>query len=187
MKGTPLYYNTLLSSSQFDEHWDDVAKVPFMTGRNGLNTFLSYENESSIELKAEFIVEQNLRGAIIWEITGDYIETSPGSGIISSTPLATKLNDVFCNYTPGNGNVGLFENLTHANQVYPNPVISNEVTVNGTYTNYIINTVDGKELTQGTIPISGVISLPENIANGTYLISLIGSESSETSRLQILR
>lgn len=105
--GTPLYYNTLANLHLFDQHWDNTAKVPYLTGKNGLNTFLSYDNELSIQYKAEYIVDHNLRGAIIWEITGDYIETAPNSGIVGSTPLVDKLNYVFCNYvSDGNGNGG---------------------------------------------------------------------------------
>lgn len=118
-QGTPLYYNVLLASDQYDDHWGDDAKVPYMTGKNGLNSFLSYDNEASIESKAQFIIEQELRGAIIWEITGDYIETSPGSGIISATPLATKLNHVFCNYTPNSNAIQEKEQST--GHLFPNP------------------------------------------------------------------
>lgn len=100
-QGTPLYYSVLDNLSQFTEHWDSSAMVPYLTGNNGLNTFVSYDNELSIELKSKYIMDKNLRGAIIWEITGDYIESAPGSGIISDTPLANKINDVFCNYLPG--------------------------------------------------------------------------------------
>ena len=77
--------------SLFNENWDNVAKVPYLTGKDGLNTFISYDDLQSIELKAQFIVEKQLRGAIIWEITGDYIETFPGSGQVSGTPLVSKL------------------------------------------------------------------------------------------------
>ncbi|MCH2224434.1 MAG: glycosyl hydrolase family 18 protein [Crocinitomicaceae bacterium] len=111
--GSPLYYNIMANYSQFTEHWDATAQVPYLTGNN-MNTFVSYDNEQSIGLKAEFIVDNNLRGAIIWEITGDYMETSPGSGMIAGTPLADTLNNVFCNYIgAGNPpNVTVSGNLT---------------------------------------------------------------------------
>lgn len=99
-EGSPLYYNVIDRLHLFDEHWDNEAKVPYLTGKNGLNTFVSFDDVTSITQKAQFIVEKNLRGAIIWEITGDYLETTPGSGVIHSTPLVNALNDVFCNYTP---------------------------------------------------------------------------------------
>lgn len=98
-EGSPLYYNVLKKMNLFTSHWDNTAKVPYLTGNGSLNTFVSYDDEQSIELKAQYIVNKNLRGAIIWEITGDYIETAPGSGVIASTPLVNKLTSVFCNST----------------------------------------------------------------------------------------
>jgi chitinase len=95
-EGTPLYYNVLLNKHLFTEHWDNQAQTPYLTGNNGLDTFVSFDDTTSVSLKASFINLFNLRGAIIWEITGDYLETAPGSGIISETPLANRLNEVFC-------------------------------------------------------------------------------------------
>ncbi len=99
--GSPLYYNVMNNMNLFTNNWDASAEVPYLTGNGALNTFVSYDNEQSIGLKAEYIVDNNLRGAIIWEITGDYMETTPGSGIISGTPLVDTLYNVFCNYTGG--------------------------------------------------------------------------------------
>lgn len=98
-EGTPLYYNVLAALPNFTEHWDTTAQVPYLLGKPGLNTFVSYDNTESIRAKSRFAVDKGLRGAIIWEITGDYIETAPGSGVIASTPLVDAINDVFCTYT----------------------------------------------------------------------------------------
>lgn len=95
-EGSPLYYNILAAESLFEKHWDELAQVPYLTGLNGLQTFVSYDDSLSISLKASYAVEQNLRGVIIWEITGDYVETALGSGIIAGTPLADALNDALC-------------------------------------------------------------------------------------------
>ncbi|MFT6502003.1 MAG: chitinase [Crocinitomicaceae bacterium] len=100
-EGSPLYYNIMQNMNLFTYNWDALAEVPYLTGNGALNTFVSYDNEQSIGLKAEYIVDNNLRGAIIWEITGDYMETALGSGIIAGTPLADTLNNVFCNYIGG--------------------------------------------------------------------------------------
>ncbi len=94
--GIPQYYNVLQQWNLFESHWDDVAHVPYLTGLNDLHTFVSYDDEASINEKGHFIVNNDLAGAIIWEITGDYIETFPGSGIIESTPLASALNEALC-------------------------------------------------------------------------------------------
>ena len=86
-EGSPLYYNILSKMSLFTQHWDNTAQVPYLTGNGSLNTFMSYDNQQSIGLKANYIKNNNLRGAIIWEITGDYVETAPGSGVIAGTSL----------------------------------------------------------------------------------------------------
>ncbi len=108
-EGSPLYYNIAAAESLFEYHWDDEAKVPYLIGLNGLNSFVSFDDTVSVRLKAEFAVENNLRGAIIWEITGDYIETSPGSGVIQSTPLADAIYHTFCSYDPNLGCPGDFD------------------------------------------------------------------------------
>lgn len=97
--GTPLYYNILPRLSQFNRYWDNQAQVPYLLGKNTLYTFVSYDDTASIALKAQYINSQNLRGAIVWEITGDVLETVAGSGIIASTPLANALNTTLCGGT----------------------------------------------------------------------------------------
>ena len=95
--GTPCYYNIPAAMNQFTYHWDTVAQVPYLTGNGSLKTFVSYDDQRSIALKAQFINSKNLGGAIIWEITGDYLETSPGSGVVAGTPLLDTLRSTLCN------------------------------------------------------------------------------------------
>jgi len=95
-EGSPLYYSIVSQINQFETHWDDQAQVPYLTGLNGLNTFVSFDDTLSVRLKSEFAVAHNLRGIIIWEITGDYLETQPGSGIIADTPLSKTIKNTFC-------------------------------------------------------------------------------------------
>ncbi len=97
--GTPLYYNIVASQNLFTRHWDANAQVPYLLGNGALHTFVSFDDKESIALKANYVKNKNLRGVIIWEITGDYMETSPGSGVIAGTPLLDTLNAVFCNTT----------------------------------------------------------------------------------------
>ncbi len=93
--GMPMYYNIESRLNLFTRHWDATAAVSYLIG-NDMATFVSYDDEESIGLKAQYIVDNGARGGIIWEITGDYIETSAGSGVVASTPLADTLNAVFC-------------------------------------------------------------------------------------------
>ncbi len=94
-EGSPQYYNILLKKEKggFVERWDSVAAVPYMISEDK-KTFLSYDNERSIRLKAEYVVKNEAAGVIIWEITGDYIEKRAGTGKISGTPLADELINV---------------------------------------------------------------------------------------------
>lgn len=123
-QGTPLYYNVVKNMNLFDKYFDNTAKVPYLLGKStgsASGTFVSYDDKQSIGLKASYIKNQNARGAIIWEITGDYMETSPGSGVIAGTPLVDTLIQVFCSNSS--------TVATHINEmsdtndilVYPNP------------------------------------------------------------------
>lgn len=93
--GMPQYYDILLKMKNFTRYWDEAAKAPYLLGNPGKNryTFVSYDDEQSVKLKAEYVVTKEAAGVIIWDITGDYIERSEGSGSIKGTPLADILNE----------------------------------------------------------------------------------------------
>ncbi len=93
--GQPQYYDILLKMKHFEKRWDDNAKAPYLIGTPGKrNTFVSYDDEQSVRLKAEYVLKKEAAGVIIWDITGDYIEKSEGSGSIKGTPLADILYEV---------------------------------------------------------------------------------------------
>lgn len=56
--------------TQFEERWDDIAKVPYLVGENGI-LVLTFENEKSIKEKAAYIKSQGILGAMYWEFLGD--------------------------------------------------------------------------------------------------------------------
>ena len=67
---------TLLNDPQkrFTEQWDDGAKVPWLSVKSddGKALFaLSYENPRSVAIKAEYIKEKGLAGAMFWEYGAD--------------------------------------------------------------------------------------------------------------------
>jgi GH18 family chitinase len=188
-EGTPLYYNILPILNQFNENWDSQAQTSYLSGISN-NTFVSYDNELSIEMKANYIVNSGAAGAIVWEITGDYIETSPGSGVIAGTPLADKLNAVFCG--GGNTNINPTVNITNPTN---NTTLTVATTVtltalandsDGTIASVIFN-IDGQNLTgilnngnyeatwtpqnTGSFPISATAMDNEN-ATATNTISV---------------
>jgi GH18 family chitinase len=91
-EGMPLYYNILANIGGYTPQWDSQAQVPYLTDAAG-HRFVSYDNAQSVAIKAQFVADQQARGIIIWEITGDYIQ----NGATLSTPLADTLNAIFCN------------------------------------------------------------------------------------------
>ncbi len=93
--GMPQYYDILLKMKNFERRWDDAAKAPYLIGTPGKrHTFVSYDDEQSVRLKSEYVLKKESAGVIIWDITGDYIEKSEGSGSIKGTPLADVITDV---------------------------------------------------------------------------------------------
>jgi chitinase len=71
--GTPNYFFIRQQQSSWTDHWDDQAKVPYMTkDAGGRSYFLSYDNEQSIGLKAQYVNDNNLGGAIVWHVHGDF-------------------------------------------------------------------------------------------------------------------
>ncbi|MFA0414425.1 glycosyl hydrolase family 18 protein [Vibrio renipiscarius] len=99
-------YNYLTKQSNWQHFWDDSARVPYAV--NG-KYFLSYDDPQSIREKAEYIVDNDLGGIIVWQVHGD-IEckgsfTSFGSKLKQcselSSPLAEQIDQVFSqNVTP---------------------------------------------------------------------------------------
>ncbi len=110
--GTPNYFfikQKTGEGSGWTRHWDDQAKVPYMTKGN---FFLSYDDEESIGIKAQYIKDNNLAGTIVWTVYGD-LEIS---GSVQSfgtklkrwsnvkSPLINKVNEVFANGVITNAN-----------------------------------------------------------------------------------
>ena len=55
---------------KFTEKWDDTAKVPYLVNSEG-KMVLTFDNERSIGLKADYIKSKKLRGAMYWNIEAD--------------------------------------------------------------------------------------------------------------------
>lgn len=58
------------SLTGFEERWDEQAKVPYLVNKQG-NLVFTFENLESLKLKAAYIKEQGLLGAMYWEFYAD--------------------------------------------------------------------------------------------------------------------
>jgi len=67
-EGSPTYSYIKNNTQGWTEYWDDTAKVPYMTKDN---FFLSYDNLTSVREKANYVVNNNAGGVIIWTVFGD--------------------------------------------------------------------------------------------------------------------
>jgi len=158
-EGQPLYYNIMKKMDQFTYYWDDQVKCPYLLG-NSINTFVTYDDLRSVGLKAQYVKDFNAKGIIIWEITGDYMETSPGSGVIQGTPLLDTIHAVFDAITTINDLTFSPDNDVF---IYPNPAsnilyfdglaVSKEILIfnsSGKQMNFHIN---GKEIDVSGFPM----------------------------------
>ncbi|MGL4655919.1 MAG: glycosyl hydrolase family 18 protein [Sarcina sp.] len=66
--GNDVLEERYIDKNGFKRYWDDKAKMPYLF--NG-NTFISYEDEESIQYKAEYVEEKNLGGMMTWQYFHD--------------------------------------------------------------------------------------------------------------------
>ncbi len=95
---TPPYHEIAqhLRNGAYSYHWDDTAQVPYLLS-NTHPSFVSFDDERSIALKAQYIRLRKLRGAAIWDITGEYPYPSVNS---TATPLTNAIRRVFSGTEP---------------------------------------------------------------------------------------
>lgn len=173
-EGVPTYFNILKRMNQFTRYWDDQVKCPYLLG-NSINTFVTYDDCESIGWKAQYAKDHDIGGVIIWEITGDYIETTPGSGIIAGTPLLDTVHAVFDEITSTNPLSG------SGIKLFPNPA-----------EDFVKVTTDEKILGVTIYTLAGIkipVNVNENQINtgnleqGMYFVKVQTSHSSTILKL----
>ncbi|MFM1525662.1 MULTISPECIES: glycoside hydrolase family 18 protein [Helcococcus] len=55
----------VIENPKFESFWDDEAKVPWSYSKDGI--FVTYDNAKSVEEKAKFVLEENLKGLMFWQ------------------------------------------------------------------------------------------------------------------------
>ncbi len=55
---------------KYTEKWDDKAKVPYLADKDGKMMF-TYDNPTSIGMKADYVIQKKLRGMMFWNWEGD--------------------------------------------------------------------------------------------------------------------
>ena len=80
LKGDELDYNEIIALTGFTKCWDDNAKVPYLTDASG-TMVLSYDDEQSIGLKAEYVKSKGLLGGMYWDIEADDANHTLGKAV----------------------------------------------------------------------------------------------------------
>ena len=187
--GTPDYsyiLQTTGSGSGWTDHWDDVAQVPYMT--NG-NYFLSYDNPRSITAKAQYIKDNGLAGAIVWNVYGDMINmtsstVAKGKLIYcpnTQSPLVNTINQVFAagsTTTPGNKPPTVSITIPVANASFTAPATitlqAAAADTDGTITQ-VQFFQNGASL--GTVTTAPYTFTWSNVAAGTYSLTAIATDN----------
>lgn len=195
-EGMPLYYNILANIGGYTPQWDSQAQVPYLTDAAG-HRFVSYDNAQSVAIKAQFVADQQARGIIIWEITGDYIQ----NGATMSTPLADTLNAIFCNAALPRPDLSVVNpslipsTVQVGNTISLNTTLYNNgnATANPSEIAFYLSSNTSLELatdllltsasvgsiapTGGTLPFSVIIGIPAYLSAGTWYVIAVADHS----------
>jgi len=57
----------------FERFWDPKAQAPYLIGKS-VNMLISLDDEASVARKADYIIQNNAGGLIIWPLMGDYLK-----------------------------------------------------------------------------------------------------------------
>ncbi|MBO9203747.1 MULTISPECIES: Ig-like domain-containing protein [Niastella] len=183
--GTPPYSYILQatgSGSGWTEYWDDNAKVPYKVKGN---YFLSYDNERSIEAKAQYIKDQGLAGVIVWQVFGDMTDmtsSTSGTKLIfcpnTKSKLVNKINQVFASGSTGNQlpTVSIASPANNATFTAPANIA---LTANAADADGSISKV---EFFNGATSLGSATASPytvnwSNVAAGTYTVTAIATDN----------
>lgn len=68
-----LYRDIAEKMDLFVSHWDSKAQAPYLISKE-TSTLISLDDEKSVTLKSEYIINNNGGGIIIWPLMGDYLD-----------------------------------------------------------------------------------------------------------------
>ena len=76
------YKDIKIDGSQYNIQWDATAMVPYVTDATG-KMVLNYDDAKSVGLKAEYVQQKNLAGAMYWNIEADDANHTLGHAVAS--------------------------------------------------------------------------------------------------------
>lgn len=173
----PSQLTSAATSAGWVKYWDPKARLPYIYNATQ-NKFLMYDDERSIGLKSQFVLNQGIAGAMIWELSQDQRGTSR---------LLAKIDKTF---TAGSANMndeGNDENISAADQfsnhllvsVQPNPAVDKIyiTSQNGIVLKFVtVLTPDGRQLVRYNNFVSGSSIDLSKYPQGTYMIAITDTD-----------
>jgi chitinase len=68
-----LYMQIAEKMDLFERYWDAKAQAPYLISKSN-STLISLDDEESVALKSDYVIENNVGGIIIWPLMGDYLK-----------------------------------------------------------------------------------------------------------------
>ena len=62
--------DSLVNQNGFVRYWDEKAKAPYLFN-SGTNQLVTYDDEESVKLKCEYVLENDLAGLMFWQYASD--------------------------------------------------------------------------------------------------------------------
>jgi GH18 family chitinase/predicted TIM-barrel fold metal-dependent hydrolase len=87
--GDLLYSQIAEKMDLFERYWDPKAQAPYLVSKSH-NMLISLDDEVSVALKADYVINNNAAGIIIWPLMGDYLNNG-------KTPLVDAIYQTFSN------------------------------------------------------------------------------------------
>ncbi|TYQ18094.1 UNVERIFIED_CONTAM: chitinase [Acetivibrio alkalicellulosi] len=88
-----------LPYSPYERFWDENSEVPYVWDASSRSMY-SYVDQTSIEIMCDYVINNNLGGVMIWELSGDY--PSQGGNTLT-TLISNRLNSSTLIYGDLNG------------------------------------------------------------------------------------
>ena len=76
------YKDIAIDGTKYTTQWDATAMVPYVTDATG-KMVLTYDNAKSVGLKADYVLEKGLAGAMYWNIEADDASFTLGNAVAS--------------------------------------------------------------------------------------------------------
>lgn len=154
-------------SGKYDSYtrrWDNVAQVPYLTDAGG-TMILSYDDEQSVGLKADYVKSKGLRGAMYWNIEAD-----DASWTLSKTLASSLLDNA--GTTTEDDSLEVFQ-VTHP---YMQDFMENVTYRDGDNTYTLITGFPGGGPGEADIPPSVTVSWDLNGYNGKATLKVWDSQ-----------